>query len=75
MGKASFYPYLLHLPFISIFWAFTDMNNWKATVVFLVFLYTISTLYQKHKDKGAAKAAKRRSKAKAAAEAAVKSAG
>ena len=77
VGKASFYPYLLHLPFISIFWAFTDMNNWKATVVFLVFLYTISTLYQKHKDKvrAKAKAAKAALKAKAAAEAAVKSAG
>ncbi len=77
VGKASFYPYLLHLPFISIFWAFTDMNNWKATVVFLVFLYTVSTLYQKHKDKirAKAKAAKAALKAKAAADAAAKTAG
>lgn len=50
VGRASFYPYLIHLPLITIAWSFCNMNKPLSTVVFLVFIYTISTLYQKHKD-------------------------
>lgn len=51
IGRASFYPYLIHLPLITIAWGFCNMNRPLSTVVFLLFIYTISTLYQKHKDK------------------------
>lgn len=50
VGRASFYPYLIHLPLITIGWSVCNMNSPVATVVFLVFIYTVSTLYQRHKD-------------------------
>lgn len=50
IGRASFYPYLIHLPFISIAWAICNLNTPLATLGFLIFIYTVSTLYQKHKD-------------------------
>lgn len=50
VGRASFYPYLIHLPLITIAWSFCNMNRPISTVVFLIFIYTVSTLYQKHKD-------------------------
>lgn len=51
VGRASFYPYLVHLPLITIAWSFCNMNRPLSTVIFLVFIYTVSTLYQKHKDR------------------------
>ncbi len=51
VGRASFYPYLIHLPLITIGWSFCNMDRPLSTVVFLVFIYTVSTLYQKHKDR------------------------
>ncbi len=51
VGRASFYPYLIHLPLITIAWSFCNMNRPLSTVIFLVFIYTVSTLYQKHKDR------------------------
>lgn len=51
IGRASFYPYLIHLPLITIAWSFCNMNCPLSTVIFLVFIYTVSTLYQKHKDR------------------------
>ncbi len=51
IGRASFYPYLIHLPLITIAWSFCNMNRPLSTVIFLVFIYTVSTLYQKHKDR------------------------
>ena len=51
VGRASFYPYLIHLPLVTIAWGFCDMNRPLSTVLFLLFIYTVSTLYQKHKDR------------------------
>lgn len=51
VGRASFYPYLIHLPLITIAWSFCNMNRPISTIVFLIFIYTVSTLYQKHKDR------------------------
>ena len=51
IGRASFYPYLIHLPLITIGWSLCNMNRPSSTVIFLIFIYTISTLYQKHKDR------------------------
>ena len=50
-GRASFYPYLIHLPLVTIAWGFCDMNRPLSTVLFLLFIYTVSTLYQKYKDR------------------------
>ncbi len=50
IGKASFYPYLIHLPLISIFWCFVDLNTPLNLLVFLVLIYGLSTLYQIWKD-------------------------
>ncbi|MDY3920675.1 MAG: acyltransferase [Hallerella porci] len=49
VGRASFYPYLIHLPLITIAWSFCNLNRPLATVIFLLFIYTISTLYQNYK--------------------------
>lgn len=51
IGRASFYPYLLHLPLITIGWGFTNMNTPQATLVLILFLYTASPLYLHFKTK------------------------
>jgi len=58
VGRASFYPYLIHLPLISIAWMLGDLNSPQGTLLFLIFIYSISTFYQQYKDH-------RRKKAKA----------
>ena len=47
--RGSFYPYLIHLSLITIAWSFCNLNRPLATVIFLLFIYTISTLYQNYK--------------------------
>lgn len=59
IGRASFYPYLLHLPLITIGWGITNMNRPVSTLVLILFLYTASPIYLHFKTK--------RKKAKAAA--------
>ena len=49
VGRASFYPYLIHLPLISIAWSLGNLNTPKATLYFLIFTYGISTLYLQFK--------------------------
>lgn len=51
IGRASFYPYLLHLPFITIGWGICNMNSPKGTLGLLLILYTISPLYLAFKTK------------------------
>ena len=51
VGRASFYPYLLHLPLITIGWGITNMNTPQATLVLIAFLYTVSPLYLNFKTK------------------------
>lgn len=51
IGRASFYPYLLHLPFITIGWGICNMNTPYATMGLLLILYTISPLYLGFKTK------------------------
>lgn len=51
IGRASFYPYLLHLPFITIGWGICNMNSPKATLGLLLILYTLSPLYLAFKTK------------------------
>lgn len=51
IGRASFYPYLLHLPLITIGWGITNMNTPQATAVLVAFLYTVSPLYLSFKTK------------------------
>lgn len=49
IGRASFYPYLIHLPIISIAWGFCNLDSPRNTVILLVFIYTVSTLYMEFK--------------------------
>lgn len=49
IGRASFYPYLIHLPLISIAWGFCNLNTPKNTILFLVFIYAVSTFYMEWK--------------------------
>lgn len=49
VGKASFYPYLIHLPIITIAWGICNLNQPANTVKLLIFIYTISTLYNEFK--------------------------
>jgi peptidoglycan/LPS O-acetylase OafA/YrhL len=49
VGRASFYPYLIHLPFITIAWGICNLNCPKNTVLFMVFVYAVSTLYMEFK--------------------------
>jgi peptidoglycan/LPS O-acetylase OafA/YrhL len=60
IGRASFYPYLIHLPIITIAWGICNLNRPKNTLLLLLFIYTVSTLYMEFK-------VWRRKKAKAAA--------
>ena len=67
VGRASFYPYLIHLPIITIAWGICNLNRPKNTLLLLLFVYTVSTLYMEFK-------VWRRKRAKAAAGASGKSA-
>jgi len=49
VGKASFYPYLIHLPIITIAWGICNLNQPANTVKLMIFVYTISTLYNEFK--------------------------
>lgn len=49
VGKASFYPYLIHLPLITWGWCFCNMNQPSSTIKLLLFVYTVSTLYNEFK--------------------------
>ncbi|MCF0215271.1 MAG: acyltransferase [Fibrobacteraceae bacterium] len=49
IGRASFYPYLIHLPLISIAWGICNLNSPRNTLLFMLFVYTISTLYMEFK--------------------------
>lgn len=49
IGRASFYPYLIHLPIITIAWGICNLNTPKNTILLLLFIYTISTLYSEFK--------------------------
>ncbi len=49
IGRASFYPYLIHLPIITIAWGFCNLNCPKNTILVLLFIYTVSTLYMEYK--------------------------
>lgn len=49
VGRASFYPYLIHIPLISIAWGICNLNSPKNTLLFLLFVYTVSTLYMEFK--------------------------
>lgn len=51
VGRASFYPYLIHLPVITLCWHFTDLNQPSQTIIFLVLVYGASTCYQLWKDR------------------------
>jgi len=50
VGKASFYPYLIHLPIITIAWGICNLNQPANTVKLLIFIYTVSTLYNEFKN-------------------------
>jgi len=50
VGKASFYPYLIHLPIICIAWGICDLNQPANTIKLLIFVYTVSTLYNEFKS-------------------------
>lgn len=49
VGKASFYPYLIHLPLITIAWGMCNLNQPLNTLKFMLFVYTVSTLYSEFK--------------------------
>ena len=49
VGRASFYPYLIHLPLISIAWGICNLNTPKNTLLFMLFVYAVSTLYMEFK--------------------------
>lgn len=49
IGRASFYPYLIHLPIITIAWGICNLNCPKNTILLLLFIYTVSTLYMEFK--------------------------
>lgn len=49
IGRASFYPYLIHLPIITMAWGFCNLNTPANTVKMLIFIYTVSTLYMEFK--------------------------
>ncbi|MCQ2099575.1 Peptidoglycan/LPS O-acetylase OafA/YrhL, contains acyltransferase and SGNH-hydrolase domains [Fibrobacter sp. UWH9] len=49
VGKASFYPYLIHLPIMTIAWGMCNLNQPANTVKFMLFVYTVSTLYSEFK--------------------------
>ena len=49
IGRASFYPYLIHLPIITIAWGICNLNRPKNTLLLLLFIYTVSTLYMEFK--------------------------
>lgn len=51
VGRASFYPYLLHLPLITIGWGLTNMNTPQATLGLVAILYTFSPIYLHFKTK------------------------
>lgn len=51
IGRASFYPYLIHLPLISIAWGLCNLNTPKNTILFLIFIYAISTFYMEFKKR------------------------
>ena len=60
VGRASFYPYLIHLPIITIAWGICNLNTPKNTLLLMLFIYTVSTLYMEFKVR-----MRRRKKAKA----------
>ena len=49
IGRASFYPYLIHLPIITFAWGICNLNRPKNTILLLLFVYTVSTLYMEFK--------------------------
>ena len=49
VGRASFYPYLIHLPIITIAWGICNLNCPNNTVLLMLFIYTVSTLYMEFK--------------------------
>ncbi|MCF0222747.1 MAG: acyltransferase [Fibrobacter sp.] len=49
VGKASFYPYLIHLPLISVAWGLCNLNTPLNTLKFMAFVYAISTIYSEFK--------------------------
>ena len=49
VGRASFYPYLIHLPIITIAWGICNLNCPKNTVLLMLFIYTVSPLYMEFK--------------------------
>ena len=49
IGRASFYPYLIHLPIITFAWGICNLNRPKNTILLLLFIYTVSTLYMEFK--------------------------
>jgi peptidoglycan/LPS O-acetylase OafA/YrhL len=49
VGRASFYPYLIHLPIITIAWGICNLNKPLNTLILMVFIYTVSTLYMEFK--------------------------
>lgn len=49
IGRASFYPYLIHLPIITIAWGICNLNRPKNTIILVLFIYTVSTLYMEFK--------------------------
>lgn len=65
VGKASFYPYLIHLPLIMVAWGMCNLNKPINTLKFMIFVYTISTLYNEFKT-WRRKKAKEKAKALAA---------
>lgn len=50
VGRASFYPYLIHLPIITVAWGICNLNTPKNTILLMLFVYTISTLYVEFKN-------------------------
>jgi peptidoglycan/LPS O-acetylase OafA/YrhL len=49
VGRASFYPYLIHLPIITIAWGICNLNTPKNTILLMLFVYAVSTLYMEFK--------------------------
>ena len=49
VGRASFYPYLIHVPLITVAWGICNLNTPKNTILFLLFVYAVSTLYMEFK--------------------------
>lgn len=50
VGKASFYPYLIHLPIITIAWGMCNLNKPSNTIKLMIFIYAVSTLYNEFKS-------------------------